>query len=250
MHKPNSPVSGLCAYIGHVLSNVLLNVYFELEKENGEQGFEIFPLKTGLDHMWSWWFLLLLLLPFILSLSLFFEEYHATYSFPLILTFVFCLEMIEQAHKKDLKGRRAFVPDRSHLCTSQRSPIPYPVPGDFRTPFIQSGVSGAWHMSWCISHRGDFFLGRCSSDGWRGLQGESNIYIKPERMKKLGRDEERTLLKIKDNVENYSFSVGWHRYRIWRGTSYITLVVKVCGREAVKGFEWLLRSFQFIDKAG
>ena len=47
MHKPNSPVWGLCAYIGHVL----LNVYFELEKENGEQGFEIFPLKTGLDHM-------------------------------------------------------------------------------------------------------------------------------------------------------------------------------------------------------
>lgn len=104
MHKPNSPVSGLCAYIGHVLST-LVNVYFELEKENGEQGFEILPLKTGLDYMWSWWFLLFLLLPFLLPLSLsFFKEYHATYSFPLILTFVFCLEVIEQAHKKDLKG--------------------------------------------------------------------------------------------------------------------------------------------------
>lgn len=69
-------------------------------------------------------------------------------------------------------------------------------------------------------------------------------------MKKLGRDEERTLLKIKDNVETYSFSVGWHSYRIWRRTSHITLVVKVCGKEVVKGFEWLLRSFQFIGKVG
>ena len=161
MHKPKSPVSGLCAYIGHVLST-LVNVYFELEKENGEQGFEILPLKTGLDYMWSWWFLLFLLLPFLLPLSLsFFKEYHATYSFPLILTFVFCLEVIEQAHKKDLKGGVwglisawspwAFFPGRSPLCTPQKSPIPYPVPGDFRTPFIQSGVSGAWHMSWCIT---------------------------------------------------------------------------------------------------
>lgn len=113
--------------------------------------------------------------PSFYSLSLFFKEYHATYSFPLILTFVFCLEMIEQAHKKDLKGRRAFVPGRSHLCTSHRSPIPYPVPGDFRTPFIQSGVSGAWHMSWCISQRGDVFWGDAIQMDEEGCEGKETF---------------------------------------------------------------------------
>ena len=57
-----------------------------------------------------------------LSLFFFFKEYHATYSFPLIVTFVFCLEMIEQAHKKDLKGRSAFVPGTSlHLSEESHS---------------------------------------------------------------------------------------------------------------------------------
>ena len=55
-----------------------------------------------------------------------------------------------------------------------------------------------------VSHRGDIFR----EDEIQMDEGESNIYIKPERMKKLGRDEARTLLKIKDTVETYSFSVG------------------------------------------
>lgn len=70
--------------------------------------------------------------------------------------------------------------------------------------------------------RGDIFWGDAIQMDEEGYKGKVRREIKPERMQKLVRDEERTLLKIKDNVETYSFVAG-HSYRIWRRTSYIAL---------------------------